>query len=126
MANELKDLVENAGRAVAGAVGTATGLAAGAAAALTGNKEPRKVDPVIEESHWREHFAAEPYYDATYAFEDYLPAWRTGWEGVGKYPGKSFEQAERDLQSDFHWNRGRSRLLWAQARDAVRAGFERR
>ena len=66
MANELKDLVENAGRAVAGAVGTATGLAAGAAAALTGNKEPRKVDPVIEESHWREHFAAEPYYDANY------------------------------------------------------------
>ena len=61
--------------------------------------EPRKVDPVIEESHWREHYAAEPYYDATYAFEDYLPAWRTGWEGIGKYPGKSFEPAERDLSA---------------------------
>jgi hypothetical protein len=125
MANELKDLIESTGRAVAGAVGTAAGVAAGAAAALTRSKEPRKVDPVIEESHWREHFTAEPYYDATYAFEDYLPAWRTGWEGIGKYPGKSFEQAERDLQADFHWNRGQSRLLWEQARDAVRAGFER-
>lgn len=47
-------------------------------------------------------------------------------EGVGKYPGKSFEQAEHDLQADFHWNRGQSRLLWEQARDAVRAAFVRR
>ena len=39
---------------------------------------------------------------------------------------ESFEQAERDLQSDFHWNRGQSRLLWEQARDAVRAAFVRR
>jgi hypothetical protein len=107
------------------AVGTAAGVAAGAAAGFTGSKEPRKVDPVIEESHWREHFTAEPYYDATYAFEDYLPAWRTGWEGIGKYPGKSFDQAERDLQSDFNWNRGQSRLLWEQAKAAVRAAFER-
>ena len=86
MANELKGLIESTGRA-------------GAAAALTGSRKPRKLDPVIEESHWREHFTAEPYYDATYAFEDYLPAWRTGWEGIGKYPGKSFEPAERDLSA---------------------------
>ena len=97
---------------------------AGAAAAL-GKSEPRKVDPVIEEAHWREHFASEPYFDASYAFEDYLPAWRTGWEGVGKYGGRTFEDAERDLQSDFHWNRGQSRLLWDQAKPAVKAAFER-
>jgi hypothetical protein len=124
MATDLKNLVETAGRAVAGAVGTAAGMAAGAAAAL-GKREPRKVDPVVEEAHWREHFAGEPYFDATYAFEDYLPAWRTGWEGIGKYAGRSFEDAERDLQSDYHWNRGQSRLLWDQAKPAVKAAYER-
>jgi hypothetical protein len=124
MATDLKNLVETAGRAVAGAVGTAAGLAAGAASALS-KKEPRKVDPVIEEAHWREHFANELYVDPAYSFEDYLPAWRTGWEGIGKYAGRSFDQAERDLQSDFHWNRGQSRLLWDQARPAVKAAFER-
>jgi hypothetical protein len=124
MATDLKNLVETAGRAVAGAVGTAAGVAAGAAAALS-KDQPRNVDPVIEEAHWREHFASEPYFDATYAFEDYLPAWRTGWEGVGKYAGRTFDQAERDLQSDFHWNRGQSRLLWDQAKPAVKAAFER-
>lgn len=75
--------------------------------------------------YWREHYAAEPYYDASFGFEDYLPAWRTGWEGRAKYAGRSFEDAERDLQADFHWNRGESRLLWEQARAAVRAAFER-
>lgn len=123
--NDRKTIVENAGRAVAGAVGTVAGVAAGVASALVGKPEPRKVDAGIEESYWREHFAAEPYYDPTYAFEDYLPAWRTGWEGIGKYPGRGFEDAERDLQQDFHWNRGQSRLLWEQARAAVRAAFER-
>ena len=133
MANdERKTIVENAGRAVAGAVGTVAGVAAGVASALAGKAEelvgkpePRKVDAGIEESYWREHFATEPYYDPTYSFEDYLPAWRTGWEGIGKYPGRGFEDAERDLQQDFHWHRGQSRLLWNQARAAVRAAFER-
>lgn len=131
-ANDRKTIVENAGRAVAGAVGTVAGVAAGVASALAGKAEelvgkpePRKVDASLEESYWREHFATEPYYDPTYSFEDYLPAWRTGWEGVGKYPGRGFEDAERDLQQDFHWNRGQSRLLWDQARAAVRAAFER-
>ena len=124
MATDLKNLVETAGRAVAGAVGTAAGLAVGAASALS-KKEPRKVDPVIEEAHWREHFANELYFDATYSFEDYLPAWRTGWEGIGKYAGRTFDEAERDLQADFHWNRGQSRLLWDQAKPAVKAAFER-
>jgi hypothetical protein len=107
-------------------VGTAAGVAVGAAQALVGRR-PRdtQADPMAEELHWREHFAAEPYYDAAFQFEDYLPAWRTGWEGRAKYAGRSFDQAERELKTDFHWNRGKSRLLWEQARAAVRASFER-
>lgn len=124
---DMKRIVESAGRAVGTALGTAAGLAAGAAQALVGKVPERKaVDPMAEELYWREHHASEPYFDGfNFAFEDYLPAWRTGWEGRAKYPGRTFDDAMRDLQQDFNWNRGKSRLLWDQARAAVRASFER-
>jgi hypothetical protein len=125
MATDIKSLFETAGRAVGTLVGTAAGVAAAAASTLVGKAPAPKVDPVTEEVYWREHYAAEPYYDANFNFEDYLPAWRTGWEGRAKYAGRSFEDAERELEADFHWNRGRSRLLWQQARAAVRAAFVR-
>jgi len=124
MPTDIKTIVETAGRAVAGAVGAAVGVAAGAASAVVKKDAPRQVDAANEELYWREHFAAEPYYDPAFDFEEYLPAWRTGWEGRAKYPGRSFEDIERELQADYHWNRGQSRLLWEQARAAVRAGFE--
>jgi hypothetical protein len=124
---DMKRIVESAGRAVGTVVGTAAGVAAGAAQALVGKVPERKpVDPMAEELYWREHHASEPYFDGfNFAFEDYLPAWRTGWEGRAKYPGRTFDDAMRDLQQDFNWNRGKSRLLWDQARAAVRASFER-
>ena len=126
MADELKRIVETAGKTVAGIVGTAAGLAAGTAEALVGKarSEPRTAEPANEELYWREHFAAEPYVEAAYQFEDYLPAWRTGWEGRGKYPGRNFDDVLRDLEGDFYWNRGQSRLTWQQAMPAVRAGWE--
>ena len=126
MADELKRIVETAGKTVAGIVGTAAGLAAGTAEALVGKarSEPRTAEPANEELYWREHFAAEPYVEAAYQFEDYLPAWRTGWEGRGKYPGRGFDDVLRDLEGDFYWNRGQSRLTWQQALPAVRAGWE--
>ena len=127
---DIKGIVETGVKTVAGVVGTAAGtaagLAAGAAQALVGKKPAKEVDPMAEELFWREHHASEPYFDgANFAFEDYLPAWKTGWEGRSKYPGRSFDDALRDLQQDFNWNRGKSRLLWDQARAAVRASFER-
>jgi len=125
MATDIKSIAESAGRALGTVVGTAAGVASAAANALMGRRPAPKVDPMTEEIYWREHYASEPYYDPSFGFEDYLPAWRTGWEGRGKYVGRTFADAERELEADFHWNRGQSRLLWEQARAAVRAAFER-
>ena len=116
----LVDAAKMAGRLAGGAAGAA----AGAAAALR-KAAPPNVDAGLEEAYWREHYAGEPYFDAIYTFEDYLPAFRTGWEGRAKYAGRSVEDVERDLKADFHWNRGQSRLLWGQAREAVRAAWGR-
>ena len=91
----LVDAAKMAGRLA----GSAAGAAAGAAAAVR-NAVPPKVDPELEEAYWREHYAGEPYFDAMYTFEDYLPAFRTGWEGRAKYAGPSFEDVERDLKAE--------------------------
>ena len=127
MATDIKGIIEGAAKAAGTVVGTAAGMAAGAAQALVGkNPQPKALDPMAEELYWREHHASEPYFDgANFTFEDYLPAWQTGWEGRAKYAGRSFEHAARELEQDFQWNRGKSRLLWEQAREAVRAAFAR-
>ena len=84
-----------------------------------------RVDATVEEAYWRENYLREPYYERGYAFEDYLPAYRTGWEGRLRYHGRTFEQAERDLSRDYQRNRGGSLLDWRRNRHAARAAWER-
>jgi hypothetical protein len=117
----VRGAAETAGRAVASAVG----MAAGAAAGVAGRSTPKKVDPGAEEHYWLENYANEPYYDPSYSFEDYLPAYRAGWQGRVRFPNRKFEQVERDLQLEYSWNRGESRLLWEHARQAMRAAWDR-
>ena len=84
-----------------------------------------QIDARAEEAYWRGHFLREPYYERGYSFEDYLPAYRTGWEGRVRYHGRSFEQAERELARDYQRNRGESLLDWRRNRHAARAAWER-
>jgi hypothetical protein len=116
----LGDVARGASRAMSGALG----MAAGAAAALTGRRSDNKIDPAAEEQYWHEQHMNEPYYDAAYSFEDYLPAYRAGWEGRTRFPNRSFEEVERDLEREYSWNRGGSRLLWQDARRAMRAAWD--
>jgi hypothetical protein len=83
------------------------------------------VNPSVEEAFWRENFLREPYYERGYTFDDYHPAYRTGWEGRLRYAGLTYEQCERDLQRDYQRNRGTSQLDWGRNRHAVRAAWER-
>ncbi len=84
-----------------------------------------RIDATVEEAYWREHYLREPYYERGYTFDDYYPAYRTGWEGRVRYQGRSYEQVERDLQRDYQRNRGASQLEWSRNRHAVRAAWER-
>ena len=117
----VRGAAQTAGRAVA----TVAGMAAGAAAAVARRREPAKVDPAAEERYWLENYTEQAYYDPAYSFEDYLPAYRAGWEGRARFPNSSFEEVERDLQVEYGWNRGESRLLWQHARQAMRAAWDR-
>jgi len=94
-------------------VGTGLGAAAGGAAAGA------------EEAYWRENYARQPYYEKGYTYDDYHPAYRTGWEGRARYDGRSFDEAERELEADYSRYRGSSRLGWERNRDAARAAWGR-
>jgi hypothetical protein len=83
------------------------------------------IDPTAEEAYWRENYDTQPYYETCYIYEDYHPAYRTGWEGRGRYEGRSFDEVERDLQADYNRNRGSSRLGWDRNRVAARAAWDR-
>jgi hypothetical protein len=112
--------------AVAGPAGALAGAAAGAiAGGLAGKGIAELIDPSAEESYWRSNYTREPYYERGYNFDDYYPAYRTGWEGRARYENRRFDEVERDLQRDYLRNRGSSRLDWAKNRHAVRAAWER-
>ena len=83
------------------------------------------VDASAEETYWRANFKREIYYEKGLTFDDYLPAYRTGWEACARLPGRSFEDCERELQAEYNRNRGRSRLPWDRSKHAVRAAWDR-
>ncbi len=71
--------------------------------------------------YWQEQYRNEPYYNHEFTFTDYLPAYLLGSEHYNSET--SFETAEDQLCKHWADARGRSRLRWSQARNAVRAGW---
>ena len=105
--------------------GPISGAPGAQAASVAGKGIAGRIDPAAEEAYWRASFKSEPYYERGYTYEDYYPAYRTGWEGRVRYEGRRFEQVERDLERDYARNRGRSELGWDKNRHAARAAWER-
>ena len=89
------------------------------------DRRTHHADVAAEEAHWRDSFKREIYYEKGLTFDDYLPAYRTGWEGCARNRGRSFEECERELQAEYNRNRGRSRLPWDRSKHAARAAWER-
>ena len=76
-----------------------------------------------EETYWREKHREQPYARSDFDFDQYLPAYRTGVEGFGKYSGREYEDVEDDLALDYEQNRAGSALPWDHARHAVQAAW---
>lgn len=76
-------------------------------------------------SYWRDQYKNEPYVTKGEKFEEYSPAYRTGYEGRSQYAGQRFEEVETNLERDYMNNRGDSTLGWDKARQACRAAWDR-
>ena len=111
---------------VAGPVGTVAGIAAGAViGGLAGKGVAEKVNPTIEREYWSTNYRNEPYYRQGLAYDEYEGAYRTGYEGYGRYGDRTWDEVEADLRNDYERNRGSSKLAWDDARAATRAAWER-
>lgn len=112
--------------AAAGPVGAGIGLVVGAVAGgLAGKGVAEKIDPTVEDRYWRETYPTRTYAERDVGYEEYQPAYRTGYEGYGRYSGKTYDEVEADLQREYEASRGQSRIGWDKAKYATRDAWDR-
>jgi len=110
---------------VAGPVGTIAGAAVGAiVGGLAGKGVAEAVNPTVEDAYWRENHLRQPYANGR-PYDDYGPAYKTGYQGYEQYGSKggTFEDREADLRKEYE-STG-SKLPWNDARPASRAAWQR-
>jgi hypothetical protein len=109
---------------MAGPVGTAVGaVVGGVAGGLAGKGAAESVNPTVEDAYWRQNYSTRPYIDKGADYEAYRPAYRYGWESYDRHAGKSFDEVEPQLSSE--WETRKGSLGWSKARGAVRDAWER-
>ena len=59
-------------------MGAAVGAVVGG---LAGKATAEAIDPTAEEAYWTENYVREPYYEKGLGYDQYAPAYRTGYEG---------------------------------------------
>jgi hypothetical protein len=115
-----------AGAAVGGPPGALIGGAVGAVAgALIGKSAAESVNPTTEEQFWKTVYVEEPYYEEGKAFEYYAPAYRIGWEGRARFPGRQFDEVEAELRKDYDRFISEGAPDWETGRQAARSAWNR-
>lgn len=110
---------------IGGPIGTAVGAVVGAVVGgLAGKGAAEAVNPTAEDAHWRETHINEPYYSDAYTYDDYAPAYRSGYQSVIDGRG-DWREASADLQQRWDTDRKASRLSWKDAEPAAKAAWER-
>jgi hypothetical protein len=116
------------GAAAGGPVGAAVGLVVGGVVGgLAGKGAAEAVNPTAEEAYWRENYKSQPWVERTYSYDDYGPAFQSGYQTYARHQGsgKKYEDIEPEMRRDWDRVKGKSRLEWDQARVASRAAWER-
>ena len=110
---------------VAGPAGTIAGAAVGAVVGgLAGHSVAKAVNPSVEDAYWRENHRRQSFANSR-SYDDYGPAYRTGYEGYALYgaTGGTFENREVDLRKNYEATQ--PKLAWDAARPASRAAWQR-
>ena len=116
------------GAAAGGPVGAAVGLVVGGVVGgLAGKGAGEAVNPTVEDAYWRDNYKSQPWVERTYSYDDYGPAFQSGYENYARHQGsgKNYEDIEPEMRRDWERVKGKSRLEWDQARVASRAAWER-
>lgn len=115
-----------AGLAVGGPVGAAIGAVVGAVAGgLAGKSAAEAVNPTAEELFWRETYIREPYYAAGKPYEYYAPGFRAGWVGRVQHDGRTFDEVEPTLMTEYALTKSELDPAWKDISPAARAAWNR-
>lgn len=115
------------GGVVGGPVGAVVGAVIGSVVGgLAGKNVAEQANPTFEDNDWQETYTSSSYAEQDKTYEDYQPAYRTGYEGYDRYghSGRTYSEVETDLQRDYQANQTGS-LPWEQARHAVKDAWDR-
>lgn len=120
------------GAAIGGPIGAPVGAAIGGIVGAVGGGYAGKgvaesINPTEESAFWESNYRNASYHESDYDYTDYSPAYRTGYEGFGRYgaSGRDYSEVESDLERDYTQNRGASRLGWDKAKSATRDAWDR-
>jgi hypothetical protein len=88
-----------------------------------------RIDPIdwnTEDSYWRTNYSTRPYAtDGNYPYDYYQPGYRYGFESAHRYPDRTWEDVESDLEHGWRVYENRSPTAWEQIKDAVRDAWDR-
>jgi len=74
-------------------------------------------------AHWQNAFTKEPYYNSRHTWDDYDPAYRYAYKSYEENPSTRFEDVEDRLEAGWDIAKGKSKLAWADAKQAVRSAW---
>jgi hypothetical protein len=108
----------------AGPVGLVVGaVVGGVAGGLGGKAVAEEIDPTVEVEYWRNHYTNRPYYDSTYTYDEFAPAYRMAAEMYE--PGVTYAEREAAIRTKWEAMQRRGGLTWERAREAIRDGWDR-
>jgi hypothetical protein len=120
------------GAAIGGAIGGPVGAVVGAVVGsvgggLAGKEVAERIDPTVEDAYWRDNYTSRPYVESDYTYDDYAPAYRTGYESFARHvgTGKTYDEVEPELRRDYESSHGNARLGWEKAKHASRDAWNR-
>ena len=80
-----------------------------------------------EDNYWHENFSSLPYALGPDYYDRFRPAFRYGFESGSHHLGRTWEEAESDLEAGWtrYPRRDQQSPTWDQARNAVRDAWDR-
>lgn len=114
------------GGVVGGPIGAVVGAAIGAVGGgLFGKGAAEAIDPTVEDAHWRTNHTSRPYIEPDKTYDDYAPAYKTGYEAFDRHAesGKTFEEIEPELKSEYETKHPNTGLGWNKAKQAAQDAY---
>jgi hypothetical protein len=83
------------------------------------------VDPVAEDTYWRNNYPKSDYAEENRSYKDYRPAYKYGWEARARLGDRPYTEIEAELENGWEKAKGESKLAWTQAKRATSDAWHR-